>query len=262
MHVFLVVAVRGRAVGVVAPFALDAGGADRPGLGHRQPDVVHAVVGEELGARVELVAVPPLVLQHAELGEPLRDEEEVADGAGAREGARHVRRPLDLDGQRAAGRRRLRKRRRQHRPIVRVAIVGRDEAQLTGEIDRRAAAGEPKRRDVDARAILRARLPDGLPRAQLPFALPRRAVVAPGVPVEVELQIAGRLRRDVAPRDDLGSGDGSADRIERHVDGVVGVSRRERRRHRAGDLRAQRDGGRERQNERRRETQKPHRRVV
>ena len=98
-----------------ARFALDAGRADRPAAGNRQRDVVDAVVGEELGAGVKLVAVPALVLQHAELRKPLGDEEEIADRAGAREGARHVRGPCDLDGRAAAGLDRLRQRHRHHR---------------------------------------------------------------------------------------------------------------------------------------------------
>ena len=155
VDVFLVVAVRRRVVGVVAPFALDAGGADRPAVRHRQRHVVDAVVGEELGAGVELMAVPALVLQDAELGEPLRDEEEVADGAGARERARDVRGPFHFDGHAAARRDRPRQRHGHHRLIVRVAVVWRDEMLRRREVGRRRRAGAQKldRVDVDARPV-------------------------------------------------------------------------------------------------------------
>ena len=96
-YVLLMIPMRRRAIRAVAPIALDARRADRPALRHCQRHVVDAVVGEELGARVKLVAVPPVVLQDAELREPLRDEEEVPDGARPRERPRDVRRPFHLD---------------------------------------------------------------------------------------------------------------------------------------------------------------------
>jgi len=49
--------------------------------GQREPDVVHAVVGEELRPRMELVGVPPSLPPHADLREPLNDEEIVVDPA-------------------------------------------------------------------------------------------------------------------------------------------------------------------------------------
>ena len=69
VDVLLVVAMGRGVVGVVAAVAPDAGRADRPAAGNRQADVVDAVVGKELGRGVELVTVPALVLQHAELRE-------------------------------------------------------------------------------------------------------------------------------------------------------------------------------------------------
>ena len=97
VDVLLIVAIGRGAVGVLVSFDLDAGRAERPTAGNGQRDVVDAEVGEELRARVELMAVPAAILQDAELREPLDDEEEVADGAGARERARHVGGPFDLD---------------------------------------------------------------------------------------------------------------------------------------------------------------------
>jgi serine/threonine protein kinase HipA of HipAB toxin-antitoxin module len=60
----------------------DARGADRPALRHGHADVVAAEVGEELRVGEELVRRPAGV-EHAELREPLRDEEVIADHAGA-----------------------------------------------------------------------------------------------------------------------------------------------------------------------------------
>src|SRR5438552_11191525 len=88
---------------------------------------------------MELMAVPSVVLQYAELGEPLRDEEEVAYGARPRERAGHVRGPLHLDRRGAARRDRLRERNGHHRLVIRIAIVGRDEMARRGETGRRRA---------------------------------------------------------------------------------------------------------------------------
>ena len=111
---------------------LDAGGAHRPARRHRQPDIVDAKVGEELRRVVELMAVPAAILEHADLRKPLGDEEVVVDDAGSREGPRHVRRPRDLDLDAAARRDRRVERDVGNRPIVRVAVVGRDVAQTVG----------------------------------------------------------------------------------------------------------------------------------
>ena len=150
MDVLRIVVMRRRAVGLVAPPALDAGRADDPAVRHRQPDVVDAEVGEELGRGVELMAVPARVLEDADLRKPLREEVVVADRAGARERARHARRPGDLDVDRLAGRHRRGERHLCHRPVVQVAVVGRDEAHGRGDVDRRAArADELQAGDVD-----------------------------------------------------------------------------------------------------------------
>ena len=84
MHVLLIVAVRCHAAAAAGARALDTGGADDPAVRNCQGDVVDAEIREELGPGMKLVTIPALVLKHAELREPLRDEEEVADGAGAR----------------------------------------------------------------------------------------------------------------------------------------------------------------------------------
>src|SRR4030095_5950320 len=88
----------------------------------------------ELRGGVKLMAVPAFVLQDADLGKPLRDEEEVPDGAGARDRARHVRGPRDVDRRRTARLDRLRERNAQHRSIVPVAVVGGDETLRRGQV--------------------------------------------------------------------------------------------------------------------------------
>ena len=67
-----------------------AGRAHYEADGHGDGHVVDAVVGEELGGGMELVRVPALSSQHAQLGEPLGDEVVVADVAGARDRLRHL----------------------------------------------------------------------------------------------------------------------------------------------------------------------------
>ena len=128
---------------VVVPSALSARprcaarGADDERPRHGDADVVDAEVGVELGGGMELVRVPAGVLEHAELGEPLRDEVVVVDVAGAGERPRNLRRPLDLD-RRARARRDRRDRDGHDRPVVGVAVVGRDEAKVARQVARRA----------------------------------------------------------------------------------------------------------------------------
>ena len=149
-----VVVMRRRAVAFVAPAALDPGGADDPSRGHRQADVVDAEVGEELGRGVELMAVPSGILEHADLRKPLRDEVEVADGAGARERARALARPRDLDVDRLA---RLHRRVERHSITVRssdVPVVGRDEAEARRHVGRGAAGDQLQARDLDPAPVV------------------------------------------------------------------------------------------------------------
>ena len=109
VDVLRIVMMRRRAVALVAPTALGAGGADDPAVRDRQPHVVDAEVGEELGRGVELMAVPAGVLEDADLRKPLREEVVVADRSRARERARHAGRPGDLDVDGFAGRHRRRR---------------------------------------------------------------------------------------------------------------------------------------------------------
>ena len=68
VNVFLVVRVRHGAVAVVAAALLDTGCADDPAGGHRHVDVVDAIVGKELRARVEFVRVPAGLLETPTFG--------------------------------------------------------------------------------------------------------------------------------------------------------------------------------------------------
>ena len=58
VHVVLHEAVRGLAARAFQTLRLDARRADHPAARHRDPHVVHAVVGEELSRGMELVSVP------------------------------------------------------------------------------------------------------------------------------------------------------------------------------------------------------------
>ncbi len=104
-----------------------AGGAHHEARRHGDGDVVDAVIGKELGGGVELVRVPALVLQHAQLGEPLGDEVVVAHVAGARDRLRHLGGPLDVHFHAVPWRHRLIQRHAQHGAVVLVAVVGSDE---------------------------------------------------------------------------------------------------------------------------------------
>ena len=140
VHIFLVVVVGGRAVAVVARLVAEAGCADDPSGRGRDADVVDAVIGEEFGRGVELMAVPAGVFEDADLGEPLREEEEVADGAGPREGAGDFRGPFEQDVDDLARIDLPKERHGQHCLIVRIAIR-RDVAHVARQVDRRGVAG-------------------------------------------------------------------------------------------------------------------------
>jgi len=225
VDVLLVEAIRGRAVGVVVALHLHAGGANRPSERDGQRHVVDAEVGEELGAGMELMAVPSLILQDAELGKPLSDEEEVADRAGARERPRHVRAPGDLDGGRRSRRDRLRQPHRHHRLIVLVVVVRSDEALDRGPI----GAIDLHAVDIDSRPVAVGPFSVRLP-GERELAHEGRPIVPPGVPVEMKLQLGRRARGDVAPGNGLGARDGPGGRIEPGSNRVVRVARRQWRR--------------------------------
>jgi hypothetical protein len=143
---------------------------------------------------VKLVTVPSAVFEHADLRKPLRDEEVVADRAGPRERSRYVRGPRQLDRDRTAGGDRLGKSRGQHRPVVGVAVIGRDEAHHRRQVRAGAAADAERRRR--ARALVG---PTGNTRRDpASFAQPVERSSATRSSL-MELQLGRGLRRDVAP---------------------------------------------------------------
>ena len=227
VDILLVVLVRRRALGIVLARPFDPGRADNPSLRHGERDVIHAVVGEEFGGRVELMTVPALVLEHAQLREPLSDEEIIADHAGASDRPRHVGRPGELNRCGGAGRNRLGERDRHDGLIVGIAIVRRDDVHGPGEI-RTRGRGEPERGDVDARTVLGRRRLGRAGAAECALAHEGGPIVLPGIPVQMQLEVDGRARRDISPRDHFRAGDGAGCRIQLRRNRVVRIARRER----------------------------------
>src|SRR5204862_5856922 len=82
--------------------------------------------------------------------------------------------------------------------------------------------------DVDVSEVVRGEIARKRP-AERALSHERGARVLPGVPVKMEVQVACRFRRDIAPGDDFRSANGAARGIQSRVDGVVGVAGRERR---------------------------------
>ena len=229
VDVLTVIPVRRRAVGILGASGPTAGGADDERGGNGDADVVHTKVRVELGGRVELVCVPAGILEHAQFRKPLGDEIEVADVARPRERARDAGGPLDielngfvrLDGQP--------ERHGHHRPVQRVPVVRGDEARRGGQVARRSGwLTKAHCADVDRAPAIRPR--GGVGASHAALAQPRRLRVAPGVPIEMELQLGRRLRADVAPADRFAAAQGARRVIEPHVDVVAGIARRSRAR--------------------------------
>src|SRR5690349_10987606 len=78
VYVWLVVGTGGRSICFLAPLPFDPGSPIRPSTRHRQPNIVGAEIGKELGRGVKLMAVPAAVLEDADLRKPLRDEKEIS----------------------------------------------------------------------------------------------------------------------------------------------------------------------------------------
>ena len=166
------------------------------------------------------MTVPAFVLEDAELREPLRDEKEVADGAGAGECARHVGRPRHLDRRARTGSDRLGQRDQHHSFVIRVVVRG-DVPFGVGEI---APEGLHSRHLDPAPVVCRRRALSSAD--ERPLAHEGRAAVLPGVPVQMKLQLAGWIRGDVAPRDRLSRRDRAHRGVQPGRDGVAGVARR------------------------------------
>ena len=135
MNVVLVEMEGARPVGVVDRVLHGAGGAENESLGHGEPHVVHAVIGEELAEGMELMRVPGPLPPDADLGEPLRDEMVVVDPPRTPDVAvRHLRRPLDLEPRGGVGRDGRGGLDLRHRPVVGVRIIGLDVAQAGRQV--------------------------------------------------------------------------------------------------------------------------------
>src|SRR6185295_938633 len=85
------------AVPVGGACALRTRRADGPWLRHGQGDIVPAELVECACIRMQLMTVPAVVLQHANLRKPVGDDECTVDHTGAIERTRHMRVPRELD---------------------------------------------------------------------------------------------------------------------------------------------------------------------
>ena len=177
-------------------------------------------------------AFQPAGLEHADLREPLREEEVATDRAGPGEGARHLGGPLDLEIDRIAGAHLDGERDADHGLVVHVAVVGLDEVQLRGEVHGGRGTGAEEAQgatDGHVREVLeRPVRADSAARGRRQEALPqeRRAGVLPGVPVEVQANLVrgpGVMFRHVITSRPVMV---RARDVQRRVDRVVGVSRR------------------------------------
>src|SRR5215470_13432433 len=174
---------------------------------------------------MELVSIPSGIFEHTNLREPLAEEVVVIDVAAPSRRQWNLRAPLDVDVHRSIRRNRLWQRHRGNRPVRRIAIVRRNEANVRAQVVtpvQRDVKGldvgptpciRPWRRTVSAKAALTQ--PGGLG-------------VAPRVPVEMELELARRICADVAPPDALAAVQRAVTWFEPHIDFVVGVTRRSR----------------------------------
>ncbi len=201
-----------------------AGGAELApvALGEVDRDVVVAEIREELARGVELVAVPAVFLEDAELGEPLDDHEEIVLVAGPHGHPRQPRDELDRDRDRLSGLDGLAQDDLRDRPVVGIAVVGRDVAQGRQKV---GAVGTGHPADLDRAPGMRQRAVAADAARLLPE---RRKRVAEGVQVEVEAERGSRPRRRVLPRHDLGSLDGLLLDVQPAGDLVRGDRRRER----------------------------------
>src|SRR5262245_3758054 len=147
---------------------------------------------------MELVGVPAGIFEDTDFREPLAEEVVAIDVTGACKWPWNLRVPFNIDVHRPIRWDRLRQRHRRNRPVRRIAVVWRDESKarckVVASVQRDAKRFDvrptpcirPRRRAVSAKAALTQ--PGGLS-------------VAPRVPVEVELQLAGRIGADVPPPD-------------------------------------------------------------
>ncbi len=223
VNVRLLVRVGRRPVPVVPPVHAVARRAHHEPRGNGDVHAELAVVRVELRVGVVLVAVPAAGrapaharrLVDAQLREPLADEEEVALVAAAGEHLRQLGPEVDLERHRAAWRHGLGQDKPCNGAVVGVVVVGLLEGESAGEV--RAA------RDAQGGDVYPAPLVGRPVAAQLPagFLEERAAVVAEGVQVEMEPEVAHRVGGRVPPRDGLAALELLAFGVEPHVDRVA-----------------------------------------
>ena len=177
----------------------DARGADAAlhGLRKGEGDVVVAEVGEELGRGMELVRVPALVGCHAELRKPLRAEQIIVLPAGARHRAGKLAFPVDAENERLAGRDGPRQGDGNESPVVRIPVVRGDVLQGGGQVGAVLEADAVDLREPPAARVLRAHATVVPPGAARLLGEPCRAIVLPGVQIEVEPEVVERKTRAV-----------------------------------------------------------------
>ena len=122
------------AVSIIVVADLHSSRADDIILRQRNLHVIGAEVGEELGHGMELVAIPLPVPPQADLGKPLSGEQESALITGARDHLGKGCFELDLELHAFARSDRSRQLHLEDRLVVRIAIVGRDELHLLGQV--------------------------------------------------------------------------------------------------------------------------------
>src|SRR5258705_1793485 len=195
VDVLAVKMMHGCSVRIVFDVELLARRADDEAARNRHPDVIDAVIGVELSARVELMRVPAGIFEDSKLREPLPEEVVVVDVAGARERPRNLRAPLEIDVDRFVRGDLCRERHRKHRSIRGIAIVRGDVTDLWRI--KLIAVPDPKYADIGPDPRIGSR---GVGvAAQASLAQPRGVSVAPGIPIQMKLQLVCRMSADVAP---------------------------------------------------------------
>ena len=122
------------AVLVVNAGNLDPACADDFILWNRQLHVESTEICKELCRRVELVTIPGALPPHPNLREPLCSHEEVALVTGARQYFAELVVELNSELNRFAGGYRSRQFQLKNSMVVRIAVVGRDELHVRGEV--------------------------------------------------------------------------------------------------------------------------------
>src|SRR5207249_7353369 len=123
-----------RAVRVVGAGSLLAAGTHHFVLGKREPHVESSKVSKEFSGGMELVTIPCALPPDTHLGEPLRAHDEITLVAGAFKDHAQLIAKCNLEPDGFAGRHRKRQLYLEHSPVLRIAIVRRDKANLRSQV--------------------------------------------------------------------------------------------------------------------------------